>query len=165
MKVLIEFDWLKSMPFYITQTFWNLLCYYAATIVNRHNRLCFHLYQDWRKSFHPSQTKAEKLITKSLIRDLLFVDDASVMAHSLEDLQTLLDGLFKVFSDFGLTTRFDRNQSSGARCFRAFNHQDQRHTAWSRLWKLYLARISVMIKPWRGEIDWRILEACSTLSW
>ena len=40
--------------------------------------------------FNPARLKAKRKVKKITVRDLLFADDAALVAHSAQDLQTLL---------------------------------------------------------------------------
>ena len=53
--------------------------------------------------FNPSNLRAKRNLKKVTIRDLLFADDAALVAHSAQDLQTLLNQFSSACSDFGLT--------------------------------------------------------------
>ena len=55
------------------------------------------------KLFNLSQLKAQSKIGKKLIRDMLYVDDAAVVAHSQDELQALLDRFADACTAFGLT--------------------------------------------------------------
>lgn len=53
--------------------------------------------------FKPSRLRSKRKIRKAVVRDLLFADDAAIVAHSVGDLQNLLDRFSQACSDFGLT--------------------------------------------------------------
>ena len=53
--------------------------------------------------FKPSRLKSKRKIKKVVVRDLLFADDAAIVAHSANDLQNLLDRFSQACDDFGLT--------------------------------------------------------------
>lgn len=114
MKGVVEFDGSTSEPFNITSgvkqgcvlapTLFGI--FFAIMLQRAFKDTTEGVYIHTRTDgslFNLARLKAKTLITKSLIRDLLFADDAAVMAHSPEELQTLLDGLSKACSDFGLT--------------------------------------------------------------
>ena len=47
------------------------------------------------------------------MRDFLFADDATVVAHSAEDLQQLMNHFSKACQDFGLTISLKKTQVMG----------------------------------------------------
>ena len=52
--------------------------------------------------FKLSRMKAETLIRKTTVRDMLFADDAAIATHTEEELQLLMDRLSQACKDFGL---------------------------------------------------------------
>ena len=55
------------------------------------------------KLFSLSRLRAKTKVREVLIRDMLFADDAALVAHSVEQLQRLMDGFSRANSSFGLT--------------------------------------------------------------
>lgn len=53
--------------------------------------------------FNVSRLKALTKVRKTLIRDMLFADDAAIVAHTEKGLQTLMDKFSKASKEFGLT--------------------------------------------------------------
>ena len=53
--------------------------------------------------FKPARLKAKRKVRKITIRDMLFADDAAVVAHSEQDLQALMSSFANACVDFGLT--------------------------------------------------------------
>ena len=53
--------------------------------------------------FKPARLKSKRKVRKVTIRDLLFADDAAIVAHSEQHLQTLMNNFSKACQDFGLT--------------------------------------------------------------
>ena len=109
MKGVVEFDGSTSEPFNITSGV-KQGCVLAPTLFGIFFAIMLQqAFKDTTEGvllhtrtdgslFNLARLKAKTLITKPLIRDLLFADDAAVMAHSPEELQTLLNGLSKACS-------------------------------------------------------------------
>ena len=55
------------------------------------------------KLFNTSSLKAKTKIKKTIIRNMLFVHDATVASHSPSQLQSLIDRLTNACTEFGLT--------------------------------------------------------------
>ena len=55
------------------------------------------------KLFNLARLRAKTKVRKSLIRDMLFADDAAVATHTQEELQSLMDCFSQACKDFGLT--------------------------------------------------------------
>ena len=55
------------------------------------------------KLFSLSRLRAKTKVREVLIRDMLFADDAALVAHSVEQLQRLMDGFSTASSILGLT--------------------------------------------------------------
>ena len=53
--------------------------------------------------FNLQKLKALTKVRKTLIRDMLFADDAAIVAHTESDLQTLMDKFSRASKEFGLT--------------------------------------------------------------
>ena len=53
--------------------------------------------------FNLARLRAKTKVRKVLIRDMVFVDDASVATHTQEELQSLMDCFAHACKDFGLT--------------------------------------------------------------
>ena len=53
--------------------------------------------------FNLARLRAKRKLKNFTVRDLLFADDAALVAHSAQDLQTLLNQFSSACSDFGLT--------------------------------------------------------------
>ena len=56
-----------------------------------------------KRLFNPKRLKAKSKVKKITVRDMLFADDAALVAQSAQDLQTLLSLFSSACSDFGLT--------------------------------------------------------------
>ena len=65
------------------------------------------------KMFNLARLKAKTKIQKKLIRDMLFADDAAIVAHSQEDLQKLMDRFADACSEFGLTISIKKTEVMG----------------------------------------------------
>ena len=52
--------------------------------------------------FKLSRMKAETLVRKTTVRDMLFADDAAIATHTEQELQLLMDRLSQACKDFGL---------------------------------------------------------------
>ena len=61
--------------------------------------------------FNPARLKAKRKVKKITIRDLLFADDAALVAHTAQDLQTLLDQFSSACTEFGLTISVKKQKS------------------------------------------------------
>ena len=55
------------------------------------------------KLFNLARLRAKTKVRKVLIRDMLFADDAAVVTHTQEELQSLMDCFSQASKDFGLT--------------------------------------------------------------
>ena len=53
--------------------------------------------------FNLQRLKSLENVEEVIVRDLLFADDAAIIAHTAEDLQILLDNISRSCSIFGLT--------------------------------------------------------------
>ncbi len=53
--------------------------------------------------FNLAHLRAKTKLRESLVRDVLFADDATVATHTQEELQALTDRFFQACKDFGLT--------------------------------------------------------------
>jgi len=67
----------------------------STTGIKLHTRTDGHL-------FNPSNLRAKQNLKKVTIHDLLFADNAALLAHSAQDLQTLLNQFSLACWDFGL---------------------------------------------------------------
>ena len=65
------------------------------------------------KMFNLTRLKAKTKIQKKLIRDMLFADDAAIVAHSQEDLQKLMDRFADACKEFGLTISIKKTEVMG----------------------------------------------------
>ena len=65
------------------------------------------------KLFNLSRLKAKSKIRRTLIRDMLFADDAAIVAHSQEELQQLMDRFSAACSAFGLTISIKKTEVMG----------------------------------------------------
>ena len=65
-------------------------------------RVKLHTRSD-RLIFNPARLKAKPNVKNITVQDLLFVDNAALVAHSAQDLQTKLNHFSTACSDFGLT--------------------------------------------------------------
>ena len=63
--------------------------------------------------FNLSRLKAKSKIRRTLIRDMLFADDAALVAHSQEELQSLMDRFSDACSAFGLTISIKKTEVMG----------------------------------------------------
>ena len=59
---------------------------------------------------NPSNLIAKRNLNIVTIRDLLFADDAALVAHSAQDLQTLLNQFYSACSDFGFTISLNKTK-------------------------------------------------------
>ena len=175
MKGVVEFDGSTSEPFNITSgvkqgcvlapTLFGI--FFAIMLQQAFKDTSEGVYIHSRTDgslFNTARLKAKTKITKSLIRDLLFADDAAVIAHSPEELQILLNGLSKACSDFGLTISIAKTKVM------VQGVQEQPNI------KINNTQLEVVSEfPYLGslisdnlaldrEIDRRIGKACSTLS-
>ena len=55
---------------------------------------------------NPARLKAKSKVKKITVQDLIFADDAALLAHSTEDLQTLLNQFSSEYSDVALFISF-----------------------------------------------------------
>ena len=62
------------------------------------------------KLFNPSRLKAKTKVKKTVIRDMLFADDAAIAAHSPSQLQSLMDRFANACTDFGLTVSLKKTK-------------------------------------------------------
>ena len=62
------------------------------------------------KLFKMARLKAKTKVRELIIRELLFADDAGVVAHSEEDFQILLDNFARACNDFGSTISLKKTQ-------------------------------------------------------
>ena len=53
--------------------------------------------------FKPARLKDKRKVRRITIRDMLFADDAAVVAHCEQDLQALMNSFAKACEDFWLT--------------------------------------------------------------
>ena len=58
--------------------------------------------------FNRACLRAKQNVNNFTVRDLLFADDAALIAHSAQDLQTLLNQFLSACSDFVLTIRLKK---------------------------------------------------------
>ena len=65
------------------------------------------------KLFNLSRLKAKTKIQWRLIREMLFADDAAIVAHSQAELQTLMDKFAAVCTAFGLTISIKKTEVMG----------------------------------------------------
>ena len=65
------------------------------------------------KLFSISRLRAKTKVRQVLIRDMLFADDAALVAHSQEQLQRLMDQLSNACADFRLTISLKKTQIMG----------------------------------------------------
>ena len=76
----------------------------SKTGIKLHTRTDGHL-------FNPLSLRAKRNLKIVIIHDLLFADDAVLVAHSAQDPQTLLNQFSSACSDFGLTISFKKNKT------------------------------------------------------
>ena len=60
--------------------------------------------------YNQQRFKARSKISLQLVRDLLFADDAALLAHSLEDIQTIIDKFSETSKAFGLTISMKKTE-------------------------------------------------------
>ena len=60
-----------------------------------------------------ARIRAKTKVREVLIRDMLFVDDAAVVAHTQEELQSLMDCFSQACKDFGLTISLKKTNVLG----------------------------------------------------
>ena len=175
MKGVVEFDGSTSEPFNITSGV-KQGCVLAPTLFGIFFAIMLQqAFKDTTEGvllhtrtdgslFNLARLKAKTLITKPLIRDLLFADDAAVMAHSPEELQTLLNGLSKACSDFGLTISIAKTKVlvQGVLEHPNIKINDTQLEVVSEF--PYLGSLICDDLALDKEIDRRIGKACSTLS-
>ena len=65
------------------------------------------------KLFNLSRLKAKTKIQWKLIREMLFADDAAMVAHSQAELQTLMDKFAAACTAFGLTISIKKTEVMG----------------------------------------------------
>jgi len=63
------------------------------------------------KLFNLARLRSKTKVSKVLLRDFLFAEDAALLAHSDDDLQNLLNGFSNASDDFGLTQGIDVSSS------------------------------------------------------
>ena len=63
--------------------------------------------------FNLARLRAKTKVLKVLIRDMLFADDAAVVTHTLEELQSLMDCFSQACKDFGLTISLKKTNVLG----------------------------------------------------
>ena len=81
-------------------SFFGLLLKYALDTTTE--GIYFRTRSDGRL-FNLARIRAKTKVRKFLIRDMLFADDAAVVAHTQEELQSLMDCFSQACKDFGLT--------------------------------------------------------------
>ena len=82
-------------------TLWDFLWPVAKTCLRHNNSLRKLLSDDWL--FNLARLRAKTKVGKVLIRNMLFADDAAVVAHTREELQSLMDCFSQACKDFRLT--------------------------------------------------------------
>ena len=63
--------------------------------------------------FKLARLRAKTKVRKVLIRDMLFADDAAVVTHTQEELQSLMDCFSQACKDFGLTISLKKTNVLG----------------------------------------------------
>ena len=63
--------------------------------------------------FNLARLKAKTKVRESLIRDMLFADDAAITTHTQRDLQSLMDRFSQACNDFGLTISLKKTNVLG----------------------------------------------------
>lgn len=63
--------------------------------------------------FNLARLKAKTKVRLLVIRDMLFADDAAVVAHSQEHLQTLMNRFTQACQDFSLTISLSKTKTMG----------------------------------------------------
>ena len=63
--------------------------------------------------FNLARLRAKTKVREVLIRDMLFADDAAVVAHAQEELQSLMDCFSQACKDFGLTISLKKTNILG----------------------------------------------------
>ena len=65
------------------------------------------------KLFNPSRLKAKTKVRETLIRDMLFADDAALVSHTEPQLQALMDGFSRASQNFGMTISVKKTNVMG----------------------------------------------------
>ena len=60
-----------------------------------------------------ARLRAKTKVREVLIRDMLFIDDAAVVTHAQEELQSLMDCFSQACKDFGLTISLKKTNVLG----------------------------------------------------
>ena len=63
--------------------------------------------------FNPARLRVKTQVSKVLIRDMLFADDAAVVTHTHEELQSLVDCFSQACEDFGVTISLKKTNVLG----------------------------------------------------
>ena len=74
--------------------------------------VCLHTRSDGRL-FNLARLRAKTKVRQVLIRDMLFADDAALVAHSQEQLQRLIDQFSRACTDFSLTISLKKTNVMG----------------------------------------------------
>ena len=69
--------------------------------------------RSYGRLFNLARLIAKKKVREVLIRDMLFADDAAVVAHTQDDLQSLMDCFSQACKDFGLTISLKKTNVLG----------------------------------------------------
>ena len=124
MQGIVQFDGNFSKPFYIRSgvkqgcvlaptlfgIFFSLMLKHA--LGDSTEGILLHTRSDG-KLFNLSRLKAKSKIRRALIRDMLFADDAAIVAHTQEELQRLMDRFSNACSAFGLTISIKKTEVMG----------------------------------------------------
>ena len=65
------------------------------------------------KLFKLARLRAKTKVSHVIIREMVFADDASLVTHTLEDLQQLMDRLSHAFKEVGLTISIKKTKVMG----------------------------------------------------
>ena len=74
--------------------------------------------------------KSKSKVSETLIRELLFADDAALTSHSVTGLQRLIDRFNDACIEFGLTVSLKKKQWSWLRMPTRFHLSTSTNTCW-----------------------------------
>ena len=98
----------------LTQTLFGIFC--AVILKHAFGTATGGVYL-WTRSdgklFNISRLRAKTKVQLKCMRDFLFADDATIFAHSAENLQQLMNHFSKACQDFGLTISLKKTQVMG----------------------------------------------------
>ena len=92
---------------------WHFLWPVDKTCIRHNNRRNLPSYPIRWQALQPRPLRAKTKVRELLIRDMLFADDAEVVAHTQEELQSLMDCFSQASKDFGLTISLKKTNVLG----------------------------------------------------